>query len=75
MFPEEAEEALKTHPDVEDALGLGVSDERLGQMVTAVVALRGENASKEGELVGYVRSLLAAYKAPRRIDPPTRGSP
>ena len=39
VFPEEVEEALKTHPSVEDALVVGVPDEKWGQAVTAVVQL------------------------------------
>ncbi|HYE45605.1 MAG TPA: AMP-binding protein, partial [Caulobacter sp.] len=34
VFPEEVEEALKTHPSVEDALVVGLPDERWGQAVT-----------------------------------------
>src|SRR4029453_15201105 len=37
IYPEEVEEALKTHPDVEDALVVGVPDERWGNAVTPVV--------------------------------------
>ena len=31
VFPEEVEEALKTHPSVEDALVVGLPDEKWGQ--------------------------------------------
>ncbi len=65
IFPEEVEEALKTHPAVEDALVFGVADERWGQAVTAVV----ETAAPvdADELKRHVRDHLAAYKAPKRI--------
>ena len=39
VFPEEVEEALKTHPDVEDALVVGLPDPKWGQSVTGVVRL------------------------------------
>ena len=39
IYPEEVEEALKTHPAVEDALVFGVADSRFGQAVSAVVGL------------------------------------
>jgi fatty-acyl-CoA synthase len=65
IFPEEVEEALKTHPAVEDALVFGVADERWGQAVTAVVETRGP--VDEAELIAHVRERLAAYKAPKRI--------
>ena len=38
VFPEEVEEALKTHPAVVDALVFGIDDERWGQRIEAVVS-------------------------------------
>ncbi|MCB1002605.1 MAG: acyl-CoA synthetase, partial [Acidimicrobiales bacterium] len=38
IFPEEVEAALKSHPEVFDAVVVGVPDERFGERVTAVVA-------------------------------------
>ncbi|MBV8970904.1 MAG: AMP-binding protein [Sphingomonadaceae bacterium] len=64
VFPEEVEEALKTHAAVDDALVFGVADARWGQAVTAVVAASGAG---EGELIAHVRTRLAPYKAPKRI--------
>ena len=40
VFPEEVEGALKSHPDVFDALVIGVPDELLGQRVAALVQPR-----------------------------------
>ena len=37
IYPEEVEAALKGHPDVFDALVVGVPDPRFGQHVAAVV--------------------------------------
>ena len=37
IFPEEVEAALKAHPDVFDAVVVGVPDERWGERVAAVV--------------------------------------
>lgn len=65
IFPEEVEEALKTHPAVEDALVFGVADETWGQAVTAVVEARAPVA--EAELIQHVKAGLAAYKAPKRV--------
>ena len=42
VYPEEVEEALKSHPDVYDALVVGVPDERWGERVVAVVQARGD---------------------------------
>ncbi len=44
VYPEEVEEALKTHPAIEDALVLGVPDEKWGQAITGVVKLANGGA-------------------------------
>ena len=38
VFPEEVEEAMSRHPDVEDSIVLGVPDDRFGEQVVAVVS-------------------------------------
>ena len=67
VFPEEVEEALKTHPDVEDALVVGLPDPKWGQSVTGVVRLHEGRSLDEDVLIAHVRRHLAAYKAPKRI--------
>ncbi|MCG8588838.1 MAG: acyl-CoA synthetase [Proteobacteria bacterium] len=67
VYPEEVEEALKTHAAVEDALVVGVPDERWGQSVTAVVELAPDQALDEEALRQHVRSQLAGYKTPKRV--------
>ncbi len=67
VVPEEVEEALKTHPSVEDALVIGLPDEKWGQSVTGVVRL-AEGASLDEDAVrAHVRQSLAGYKTPKRI--------
>jgi fatty-acyl-CoA synthase len=67
VYPEEVEEALKTHPDVEDALVVGVADDRWGQAVTGLVELRPAAALDEEALRRHVHERLAGYKTPKRI--------
>jgi fatty-acyl-CoA synthase len=67
VFPEEVEEALKTHPAIEDALVVGVPDETWGQAVTAVVQLGAGEGLDEEELRRHVRLHLAGYKTPKRV--------
>ncbi len=67
VFPEEVEEALKSHPDVFDALVVGVPDERLGQRVAALVQPRPERTIDFAALDAHVRQRIAAYKAPRSL--------
>ena len=67
IYPEEVEEALKTHARVDDALVFGIDDDKWGQAVTAVVSLAGEQLPDENELRGHVRGLLADYKSPKAV--------
>jgi fatty-acyl-CoA synthase len=67
VFPEEVEEVLKTHPTVRDAVCVGLPDERFGETVCAVVEPADGAGIDPDELIGYVRSRLARYKAPRRV--------
>lgn len=67
VYPEEVEEVLKEHPDVDDALVVGVPDDKWGQMVTAVVQLRPGVALDEEALRSHARTRLAGYKTPKRI--------
>ena len=67
VYPEEVEEALKTHQNVEDALVVGVPDEKWGQSVTGVVQLGDTESFDEAQLREHVRKSLAGYKCPKRI--------
>jgi len=67
VFPEEVEEALKAHPDVDDCLVVGVADERLGQQVTAVVTPSQGAALDPAALLAFARQRIAGYKLPRRV--------
>ncbi len=67
VFPEEVEEALKTHPDVLDAVAVGVADERWGQVVHAVVEPTPGVTPDTDAVISHVRTTLASYKAPRAI--------
>lgn len=67
IYPEEVEEALKTHPAVRDALVFGVPDPRFGQTVAAVASLVDGAAASEADLIAHVRTQLAAYKAPKQL--------
>jgi fatty-acyl-CoA synthase len=67
VYPEEVEEALKTHPAVADATVVGVPDEKWGQAVTGVVELRPGAAAQESELREHVRQRLAGYKTPKHV--------
>jgi 3-oxocholest-4-en-26-oate---CoA ligase len=67
VFPEEVEGALKAHPDVFDALVIGVPDDRLGQRVAALVQARAGRAVDLAALEAHLRHQIAGYKVPRSV--------
>jgi fatty-acyl-CoA synthase len=68
IFPEEVEEALKTHDAVRDAVVLGIPHATYGEQIVAVVELdEGAGQVAEPALIEHVKERLAGYKAPRRV--------
>jgi acyl-CoA synthetase (AMP-forming)/AMP-acid ligase II len=67
VFPEEVERVLKAHPDVFDAVVVGIPDDRFGQRVAAVVAHRPGRPVDLQSLEIHCRSHLADFKVPRRV--------
>ncbi|MCU1500859.1 MAG: CoA synthetase, long-chain fatty acid:CoA ligase [Ilumatobacteraceae bacterium] len=67
VFPEEVEEALKTHPSVRDVVAVGLPDERFGEIICAVVEPSPGTSPDLAALADHVKASLAAYKAPRDL--------
>jgi 3-oxocholest-4-en-26-oate---CoA ligase len=67
VFPEEVEAVLKSHPDVFDAIVVGVPDSRFGEAVAAVVAPREGTSPTLDMLAEHSRDALAGYKVPRHL--------
>jgi 3-oxocholest-4-en-26-oate---CoA ligase len=68
IFPEEVESAVRSHPDVMDAIVCGAPDERWGQTVAAIVQPRaGHEAPTLESLQEHCRESIAGYKVPRRL--------
>lgn len=67
VFPEEVEEVLKLHPSVNDAVAVGVPDEKFGEAITAVVEPVDGAKVEEDDVIGFVKSKLSSYKAPKRV--------
>ncbi len=74
IYPQEAENALVTHPKVVDVAVFGVPNEDFGEEVKAVVqpvampVSAEEAAALSRELIAFCRTQLADIKCPRTID-------
>jgi len=67
VYPEEVEEAVKSHPDVVDCLVVGVDDEKFGQRVTGVASVRPGATTDAQTVREFTRGRLAAYKVPKDL--------
>jgi fatty-acyl-CoA synthase len=72
IFPEEVEEALKTHGAVRDAVVVGIPHPTYGEQIVGIIELAGGSSDgpappDEAELITHVKERLAGYKAPRRV--------
>lgn len=67
VYPEEVEVALVSHPEVVDALIVGLPDDHWGERVVAIVEpIPGRRPSVE-DLAAHCASRIARYKVPREV--------
>ena len=68
IYPREVEEVLYAHPQIQEAIVLGVAHEVAGQVVKAYIVPRpGETLTRRDVLI-YCQERLAKYKVPRQIE-------
>jgi long-chain acyl-CoA synthetase len=67
IFPSEIEHHLVQHPDVQQAVVIGVPDEIKGQLPVAVIVPRPGAEVKPEEIMAWVREHMAHYKCPRKV--------
>jgi len=71
IYPQETENCLLAHPQVDDVAVIGVPNEEMGEEIKAVVipaAGAAAGPDLERELIEYCRAAIAHYKCPRSID-------
>jgi fatty-acyl-CoA synthase len=67
VYSAEVEDVLFAHTAVAEAAVIGVPDERWGEAVCAVVALRPNAKASADELIAHCRARLAKYKTPKYV--------
>jgi long-chain acyl-CoA synthetase len=68
VYPREIEEVLYEHPDVAEAVAIGVADEYRGESVKAFVVKRSGASTTEEEILAFCKERLASYKAPKAVE-------
>ncbi|MFY0409610.1 long-chain-fatty-acid--CoA ligase [Solicola sp. PLA-1-18] len=68
VYSPEVERVLAEHPAVAELAVIGVPDDRWGETVKAVVALKPGTSATSEELIAFARERLARYKCPSSVD-------
>jgi len=64
----EVEDVIFSHPDVAEVAVIGVPDDKWGETIKALVVKAEGSTLTEAELIDYVKSKLARYKAPTSVE-------
>lgn len=67
IFPVEIEEFILRHNKVHDVAVIGIPDERLGEIIAAIVEPKPDETLTEDEIASFCEQNLPRYKRPRRI--------
>ena len=66
IFPVEIEDFLMENRKIQDAAVIGIPDERLGEIVTAIVQVKPRQEMNEEEFLAFCEG-LPRYKRPRKV--------
>lgn len=67
IFPVEIEDALMDHPDIDDVACIGYPDDRLVEIVLAVVQPKEGRQLTEEDVIEFAKSKISLYKVPRKV--------
>ena len=68
VYPAEVEKMLSGHPSILEVAVIGVPDEKYGEALLAIVALKQGPSLTQKELLEFSREKIAGYKIPRQLN-------
>ena len=68
VYPAEVEDAIYSHPHVEDVAVVGVPDEKWGEAIKAFVVVKEDTDVSADEIIQFARTRIAKFKCPKSID-------
>ena len=66
VYPNELEDYLSTHPDIQEAGVIGVDDKNRGEYIKAFIVTKNESLSSL-DIISFCKKGLTEYKIPKRI--------
>ncbi|MCG5501379.1 AMP-binding protein [Ectothiorhodospira lacustris] len=67
IYPRELEDFLRTHPQIRDAVVVGIPDDRLGEVVCACVELGAGTSLTEAAVKDFCKGQIAHFKIPLHV--------
>lgn len=67
VYPNEVEDAIASHPGVQEVAAVGVKDEHSGEIVKVFV-VKKDPALTEKDVIEYARKSLTNYKVPKMVE-------
>ena len=67
ISPEEIEQILYRHPDIEEVAVIGLPDIQWGEIVTAVIKCKKDKYLTDVEILAFCNDKLASFKRPEKI--------
>lgn len=68
IYPNEIEQVIWSHPEVQDCAVIGVPDERWGEAVKAIIELKPGAQVQETDLLAFCRERLGGLKCPKSVE-------
>lgn len=68
VYSIEVEYVLYEHPAILEAAVIGIPDEKWGEAVHAVVALKNGKSATENDIINFARKKLAQFKVPKSVE-------
>ncbi|GAB7024336.1 long-chain-fatty-acid--CoA ligase [Salidesulfovibrio brasiliensis] len=68
IYPREIDEVLYAHPDIREAVTVGIPHEQRGEIVKAYIVLEDGVKMSRSDVIAYCRDKLANYKVPKRVE-------
>ncbi len=68
VYSAEVEQALLSHPAVQDSAVFGLPDDKWGERVCAVVQLRAGQSAEPDAIIAHVKSVIGSVKAPKALE-------